>query len=443
MNDNKFINDIPVERSKVPNDNFPVITVYTKSINIINREETDYRDALDIVNININQEKSHSTIRDENKYNRSIIDCGNINIKTGGYCQNVIEFDIWNNEPDISEGFTQKYFDDAKECKIYITDENYNKLDADYLQVFIKSPNEKAFELLDEYVPTGNFTNIPGLLCGKSDHFKVQILIKVYPFKFKAFDNDVFFHVCFEYKTDNVFKDYLGEYTNVTKLNFPCKINISNNDREAEFEKIGMSSGGVTTGRLNINNKFLNIKNSFPMTKIVAKRVDSNFIYDYCNTNNDVYALFLPNGIYNLNFNSSNFNKDFREFEIKKGIEEYYTKINNSDIIDIIDDTLVLLDKRRRNNQIQGYIVDEYDNPLKNAEIIISQFEKMIVYCKTNEKGMYNFILNNSGNYDIRIRTNEKNIKLISNFKYDKSKGFIKQLQEQNVIFNKVNLIVR
>ena len=56
---------------------------------------------------------------------------------------------------------------------------------------------------------------------------------------------------------------------------------------------------------------------------------------------------------------------------------------------------------------------------------------------------MYNFILNNSGNYDIRIRTNEKNIKLISNFKYDKSKGFIKQLQEQNVIFNKVNLIVR
>ena len=82
-------------------------------------------------------------------------------------------------------------------------------------------------------------------------------------------------------------------------------------------------------------------------------------------------------------------------------------------------------------------------NPLKNAEIRISQFEKMIIYCKTNEKGMYNFILNNSGNYDIRIRTNEKNIKLISNFKYDKSKGFIKQLQEQNVIFNKVNLIVR
>ena len=152
MNDNKFINDIPVERSKVPNDNFPVITVYTKSINIINREETDYRDALDIVNININQEKSHSTIRDENKYNRSIIDCGNINIKTGGYCQNVIEFDIWNNEPDISEGFTQKYFDDAKECKIYITDENYNKLDANYLQVFIKSSNEKVFELLDEVV---------------------------------------------------------------------------------------------------------------------------------------------------------------------------------------------------------------------------------------------------------------------------------------------------
>ena len=249
--------------------------------------------------------------------------------------------------------------------------------------------------------------------------------------------------MCFEYKTDNVFKDYLGEYTNVTKLNFPCKINISNDDREAEFEKIGMSSGGVTTGRLSINNKFLNIKNSFPMTKIVAKRVDSNFIYDYCNTNNDVYALFLPNGIYNLNFNSSNFNKDFREFEIKKGIEEYYTKINNSNIIDIIDDTLVLLDKRRRNNQIQGYIVDEYNNPLKNAEIIISQFEKMIIYCKTNEKGMYNFILNNSGNYDIRIRTNEKNIKLISNFKYDKSKGFIKQLQEQNVIFNKINLIVR
>ena len=135
-----------------------------------------------------------------------------------------------------------------------------------------------------------------------------------------------------------------------------------------------------------------------------------------------LYQLFI--GYFYCSRKSSNSireTKDFREFEIKKGIEEYYTKINNSDIIDIIDDTLVLLDKRRRNNQIQGYIVDEYNNPLKNAEIIISQFEKMIIYCKTNEKGMYNFILNNSGNYDIRIRTNEKNIKLISNFKYDKS----------------------
>lgn len=439
MNNNVYINSKPIDRSVVPNNDFPFITAYARYNNLINNEVSEYRDVLDIVNININKMRADATIRDESRYNRDLLYCGNINIKTGGYCKNKIQFDIWNNEPNVSEGFTQRYFNDAYDCKIYITDEKYNKLDEPYLKVFIKGENDKDFISLDEYIPRGNFTNKEGILSGKSDHTKFEILVKVYQFKYKNFDNDIFFNVCFEYKTDIPFRDYLGNTINITKLNFPCYIQVSNTDLEAEYKKIGISNGGVTKGKLDVSN----IKNTFPKTMISVNKKNKRTIYDICNTYNDIYALYLEDGIYDFKIKVQDDVKYFRNVEIKRGIMEYYHKIIDSDILDIDYDTLTLLDKRIRQYQISGYVVNEYDEAIKNAEIIISQNEKLIVYCKTDEDGKYCFILNDSGLYDIRVRTDNTNIKLINGFNYDRSRSFIKQLKEQNVSFNKISLVIK
>ena len=85
------------------------------------------------------------------------------------------------------------------------------------------------------------------------------------------------------------------------------------------------------------------------------------------------------------------------------------------------DDILVILDRKERNYQITGRLVSENNEPIKDAEIIFSQNEKMKLYCKTDEFGVYRFILNENGIYDIR-------------------KGFIKQLKEQNKSFERFSI---
>ena len=41
----------------------------------------------------------------------------------------------------------------------------------------------------------------------------------------------------------------------------------------------------------------------------------------------------------------------------------------------------------------------------------------------------------NYSNIDIRIRSDDKTVKIINNFKYDPNKGFIEQLRNQNNSF--------
>ena len=64
----------------------------------------------------------------------------------------------------------------------------------------------------------------------------------------------------------------------------------------------------------------------------------------------------------------------------------------------------------------------------------------MKLYCKTDEFGVYRFILNENGIYDIRIRAKEYPLKIITNFNYDRRKGFIKQLKEQNKSFERFSI---
>ena len=75
--------------SDVPNNRFPFITCYARILDRITLNPlTEFVDALD---------------------KTKVWDLGVI-YKLGGYSQYIIEFDIWNNEPTVSGGITQRYF---------------------------------------------------------------------------------------------------------------------------------------------------------------------------------------------------------------------------------------------------------------------------------------------------------------------------------------------
>ena len=54
--------------------------------------------------------------------NMDRLNFGIINSEFGGYGQYILEFDIWNNEPAVTYGFTKTIFEDAENCKVYIND---------------------------------------------------------------------------------------------------------------------------------------------------------------------------------------------------------------------------------------------------------------------------------------------------------------------------------
>ena len=431
-----YINDIAVDKVQVDG-SFPMITCYARNINRLNGTTTEYRDILDIVNRNIKFNRpNHYT--DESLYDRHPLNFGIIDTKFGGYSQFLIEFDIWNNEPCLNINFTQINFEDANNCKIYIVGEDYEEFRDNMIDFEVKSiTNNSDFEqLIDEYYLNGNYKNIKGNLCGKGDHTKFQLGVYVLPFERDTKETKLCFNVCFEYTTSFNYIDYCGCETNKVKLFFPCEIHLTRNDINAHKNCYGDTLSGVTKGKINLYNN----RNDFPVSIVNVFNKNSLILYDQCYTKNDVYSVYLPNGIYDFDIKCNNIRRQFRDVEVTRGITEFYSNIDFGNIYERFDDILVILDRKERNYQITGRLVSENNEPIKDAEIIFSQNEKMKLYCKTDEFGVYRFILNENGIYDIRIRAKEYPLKIIRNFNYDRRKGFIKQLKEQNKSFERFSI---
>lgn len=436
-----FINDIPVDKLTTDCLTFPMITCYARNINRLTNETTNYREILDIVNRNIKFSKNGAVYTDEKLYNRDTLNFGIIDSKFGGYSQYLIEFDIWNNEPSISIGFTKIYFEDAKDCKVYIVGEDYEEYRDNMIDFEIKSvTNNTEFEqLIDSYDLNGNFNHLPGTLSGKGDHTKFQLGVYVLPFPDRVKETKLCFSVCFEYTTKHEFIDYCGCKTNKVKLHFPCEIHLTKNDINAKLNSYGDTLSGVTKGKIDS----YNIKNDFPTSLVNVYKKNSNTLYDQCFTQNNIYEVFLPNGVYDFNIKCNNTKRQFRDVEITRGVQPFYSNIDFGNIYERFEDVYVILDRKQRHYQIYGKLISENDKPIQNAEIIFSQNGKMVLYTTTDEFGNYRFILDENGIYDIRVRANNFPLKIIRDFNYDRRKGFIKQLREQNKSFNTFSINVK
>lgn len=420
-----------IKHRSVPDDSFPYITGYATQINMLNGERLLERDLMDIVNRDYKYTHYPHEIRDD-ELNFDSLDFGIVNTIFGGYGQYIVEFDIWNNEPGATYNFTKIIRDDALNCNVYITDSNYNLFHDAAVSFDIRDINKgEWFHHLDgSFTLTGNYNpNIEGLLSGRTDHIKFELMVQVLKMNKPVCKNDIQFNVCFEYEVKDTIIDFDGSETNKVKLNFPCSIQLTNKNIEQEVEKHG-NNRGIYSGKFE---GLQIINNNFPTTIMNVK--NGLTLYDKYIFNGDMYNCYLPKGVYDFEIIINGVKNEFHQVNVCPGIEPFYNVVNWSLVHQIYDDTLVLLDKKNRSRMVFGTIYDQYNYPVSGVEIIITSYNKLLMYCKTNEYGRYRFVLPRFCDYpnvNIRIRSKDHTVKIIENFKYNPEMGFIKQLQDSN-----------
>lgn len=417
------------------NNSFPFVTCYARILDRITlRPLTEFKD----------------TLKQE-----SIWDLGIIHSDAGGYSQYLIEFDIWNNEPDVSGGMTQQIFDDAENCKITIYTK-FNQILNPKIPIFQIRNSLFEKQVFVDIADNDNFDiygnvdkNKIGNLNGIGDHTMFQIGIKI-PEGLNLINENIDFEVCFEYDAQNMF----------VSLPFYCTINLTNKIMELVTTNIG-NPLGVLSGEIIDNtlksqqtiieaydiNNILKDQYIIRPKKIIRPTFDiygfnemqiekfgvTNNTYDLDRKN--IYSLFLQSGIYNFNIRNNLANRWINNSLINEGINSYYTEINSGLIYNSYDDVIEYLNNENT-KEIHGYIINEYNELVPNAEIIITQKDKLIVYYITDINGQYKFKLDN-GIYDIRLRSSNKRVKIFRDFNFDINKGFFTELQKLSSDFSK------
>lgn len=189
-----------------------------------------------------------------------------------------------------------------------------------------------------------------------------------------------------------------------------------------------------------INNQIFpiqNIKITFVKDDVIYENNNlisngSKRIVDTCITNSEgKYFAFVEDGIYTIKVEGGKYNKTFYNKQIINGIKEHFYTIRS------------LIQKREINTLslvgtndklIQGIMVDEHKKPIENAEIIISQvvdnIENLVMYCKTNNEGKYEFALP-LGVYNVRLRSPKHSVVIVNNLNFEEGHDFVSILNEK------------
>ena len=167
-----------------------------------------------------------------------------------------------------------------------------------------------------------------------------------------------------------------------------------------------------------------------------VKHIHTFPVYDFVITDiNGQYKVFLEPGNYTIKVEGGCYNSFFYNQEITTGLNNLYdTKVSNFTIRSKYEDITEINNSTKK--IISGTFLNAFDQPLENVEIIISQENNVISYCKSDQKGKYQFIIDN-GIYDVRIRSRNYTIKKINNFNFIDGQGFMTILKENYAWFTK------
>lgn len=382
----------------VPNEKFPFVTCYGRILDrITSLPINDFKDAL----------------KNEEPWELGII-------KTSKGCaQFAVEFDIWNNEADVSAGFTQRIFNDMKNSKIFVyKDRQKNELNTN-ITVKIKDSfkNKQFINLQESFDIYGNVFNKQGILSGKGEHSQIQITIDIND-KIE-FKEKLDFVVCLQYDDQDI----------QVELFFDCIVKLTDTIRPIKRNVIGNNSGAFTG---QINNAVIN-QGLIEAYNLQGKLQDQQIL------NSNQYCLFLKDNIYNFIVKTVSFERQFNNVSVT-GIKPYYSQVTEGLIYDIFADVVQYYDIEDNSEkiitEICGKLVNEYNEPLKNANIIITSKNELITYFITDNNGNYRFELKSS-KYDVRLSCDNRPLKIIRDFDFMEDYGFFSEIQYKIYNFNK------
>lgn len=220
-----------------------------------------------------------------------------------------------------------------------------------------------------------------------------------------------------------------------------CVFNITDNIKTLKFKKIGyildggndLTITGVVGQKGIIEEDYNGTSIPVPNTKITVFK--NGYMIDSSITNsNGEYVLFLESGVYDIIIDSSNYKREIKNYEVKNGISNVFSIPVKGEIFRKYYDAVSFLNQDSSGNifidnnwLINGTIINPNNEPVENAQLVISQKDKVIVCVNTDNKGKYHFMLP-IGIYDVRIRIPNQHVKIFRNIYFNGEGGFINQL---------------
>lgn len=188
-----------------------------------------------------------------------------------------------------------------------------------------------------------------------------------------------------------------------------------------QLEKIGYASNHPDnlniTGIKGVKGKITEALNK-PVNNAIVTIKKNGFIIDKVRTDKDGnYIVFIPDGAYDIEINSSKVNRAYKNYEIKNGIRRVYCIPKSGEIFRHYEDSVSFLYKDSngvydtKDFLINGQILDFKNNPVQDAEIIVSKEDEVAAYVTTDEMGKYHFMLT-KGEYEVRIRIPKQHLKI-------------------------------
>lgn len=172
-------------------------------------------------------------------------------------------------------------------------------------------------------------------------------------------------------------------------------------------------------------------------TNNTFEKYNNSIIVDKCKTDeNGKYIAFIENGTYDIKIDCGNYKDIQTNIEVKDGIQgEYYWIINDLINKQIGKSTLIM--NKTNSRLIKLNLLNE-QKKYANGDLIITQNNKIIVYKKINKNTM--FMLDN-GVYDIRLRNQNTNVKIINNFEFNENDDFVSKLIDNYLMNDKITII--
>ena len=341
----------------------------------------------------------------------------------GGISQYAIEFDIWNNEPVVSNGFTKMLYDNANNCNVSIWKDNtktnchnelYENVNFEICDsTFGVNTNFSSYYEDNNFIISGNENpNLIGILQGTSDHTKFILNIKMN--KNRRVNRSIPFVVCFQYTSQE----------QTVNLFFKCKFDIKLNYIDPIINKIE-NDYSIFNGNINNEKSYYHRG----LDKISVSAYQNNILKDRFETTNKYY-LFLKSGLYDIKIKNNLKERVFHNVSVDTNLQDNCSYVSDGYIKDIYNDVIEYYGNIK---EITGIIYDEYGNITKDTEILFIKDNDIVVYISNSR---YKFILE-EGTYNIRIRNELNNVKIINDFNF--IDGFSNYLIDMPMFNNNLN----